>query len=567
MAFLNSLKRAFGFSSEDEEYFDDVNETSEDVINPFKPELIDKNTLLEETDSPNEELSVELPMEVFDSVIAIFNQSLPDFIKQCVDIDAQRRYIYNSLDNSLKESLNNIVAQAHRRGAQQWENERQKLQSELALLREQSKTLESSKTEWKQQQLSLDRQKRALSDRIRDLENQVASLEAEKEQYELETKSLVNKIKVAGVHENDMVAMREENDELRRRLAEAQESGGDALHAQIAELKEKNAEKEAEIKSLSIKIEELSSREEAVTNGETQLERIQQSLTATSEALKAKEDEVNEFVVKVSGLNQENAKLSMELEQQKADAEKVEATYLQQIEELKTKIMVSDRMLSELHSSASSVSDEMDKKDSEIVGLQEEKRVAVEALEVLNEKFRIVNDELQATRDELDQARSELQVVSEIQEQVEKFEDVKKKKDARIVALQAEVTKLNEKIEYLEAEKISLKRTIENNLMRQASSESELRREIDKLKNDLEERRVKTPEMEELPMTESVEKKPRRKAKISAIDTSLDDTEWLMGTPPPDVVTKPASSLDPDFGYQEPSRKSHPENDAQMSLW
>lgn len=567
MAFISSLKRAFGFSSEDEEYFDDVNDSNEDVINPFKPESVERDTPTDGSETPEEVATVAFPLEVFDGVIAIFNQSLPDFIKQCIDIDAQRHYIYNSLDNSLKESLNNVVADAHRRGAKQWDGERQKLQNELTQLREQSKNLETSKSEWKQQQLSLDRQKRALSERVRDLENQVASLEAEKEQYELETKSLVNKIKVAGVHENDMVAMREENEELRRRLAEAQESGGDALLAQIVELKEKNAEKENEIKSLTAKLEDLSSREEAVTNGETQLERIQQSLTATSEALKAKEEEISEYVAKVTGLNQANAKLSMELEQYKAEVEKSEATYLQQIEELKTKIMVSDRMLSELHSSASTATEEMDKKDSEIAGLHEEKRVATEALEVLSEKFKIVNDELQATRDELDQARSELQVVSEIQEQVEKFEEVKNKKEARINALQAEAAKLNEKIEHLEAEKLSLKRTIENNLMRQATSESELRREIDKLKADLEERRVATPEMEELPIAEPPVKKPRRKAKISAIDTSIDDTEWLMGTPPPDVVTKPATNLDAEFGYQEPSRKSHPENDAQMSLW
>lgn len=565
MAFFNSLKRAFGFSSEDEEYFDDSTEVTDEVINPFKSDLAEPSKSVEETAEPEDE-KVELPMEIFDGVIAIFNQSLPDFVKQCVDVDAQRRYIYNSLDESLKTYLRNASDDARRRGASQWEGERQKLQKELGQLREQSKSLETSKTEWKQQQLSLDRQKRALSDRIRDLENQVASLEAEKEQYELETKSLVNKIKVAGVHENDMAAMREELDELRRRLAEAQETGGDALIAQIAELKEKNAEKETIIKSLNEQVEQLSSREEAVSTGETQLERLQQSLTATSEALQAKEEEIAGYAGKVTGLNAENARLSMLIEQMKSDAESSEASYQQQIEELKTKILVSDRMLSELHSSASSATDEMTKKDEEIASLLEEKKVATDSLEVLNEKFRLVNDELQTTRDELEQARGELQVVSEIQEQVERFEEVKNKKDARIASLQAESQKLKDKIDYLENEKISLKRTIENNLVRQASSESELRREIEKLKADLEEHRVATPPMDDLPAPEIV-KKPRKKTKVNAIDTSIDDTEWLMGTPPPDAVTKPASTPDPDFGYQEPTRKSHPENDAQMSLW
>lgn len=564
MAFFNSFKRAFGFSSEDEEYFDDSNEMTDEAINPFNPEPVEPDKPLKETDDTGDK--IELPMEIFDGVIAIFNQSLPDFVKQCVDVDAQRKYIYNTLDESLKTYLNNVAADARKRGGMQWENERQKLQSELAQLREQSKSLETSKNEWKQQQLSLDRQKRALSDRIRDLENQVASLEAEKEQYELETKSLVNKIKVAGVHENDMIAMREELDEMRRRLAEAQESGGDALIAQIAELKEKNAEKDAIIKGLNEQVNELSSREEAVSTGETQLERLQQSLTATSEALQAKEEEAAGYAGKVTGLNAENARLSMIIEQMKSESESATAIYQQQIEELKTKIMVSDRMIGELHASASSATDEITQKEEEIAALREEKKVATDSLEVLNEKFRLVNDELQATRNELEQAQSELQVVSEIQEQVERFEEVKNKKDARIASLQSELSKMKDKLEHLENEKISLKRTIENNLVHQASSESELRRQIDKLKVELEERRVATPEMEDLPVVEP-EKKSRKKAKVNAIDSSIDDTEWLMGTPPTDATTKPTSATDPDFGYQEPARKSHPENDAQMSLW
>ncbi len=566
MAFFKSFKRAFGFSSDDEEYFEDSNENTDEVIPSIRQESVETGMSQEVVDNSEDE-KVELPLEIFDGVISIFNQSLPDFIKQCIDVEAQRRYIYNSLDESLKAFLQNATVEARRRGATQWDSERQKLQSEVAQLKEQSKTLETSKTEWKQQQLSLDRQKRALSDRIRDLENQVVTLEAEKEQYELETKSLVNKIKVAGVHENDMIAMREEMEELRRRLAQAQESGGDALIAQIAELKEKNAEKDTIIKGLNEQVEALSSREEAVSTGETQLERLQQSLTATTEALQAKEEEIAGYAGKITSLNAENARLSMSIEQMKSEAESSVSVYQQQIDELKTKIMVSDRMLGELHASASSVTDEMTKKDEEIASLQEEKKVATDALEVLNEKFRLVNEELQATRDDLEQAQSELQVVSEIQEQVERFEEVKNKKDARIATLQAEALKLKEKIEHLEGEKISLKRTIENNLVHQASSESELRRQIEKLKADLEERRAVTPEMDDLPEVPQPEKKPKKKTKVNAIDSSIDDTEWLMGTPPDDVVTKPASNIDQDFGYQEPTRKSHPENDAQMSLW
>ena len=68
--------------------------------------------------------------------------------------------------------------------------------------------------------------------------------------------------------------------------------------------------------------------------------------------------------------------------------------------------------------------------------------------------------------------------------------------------------------------------------------------------------------------------KPRRKkkrgrpTKISAIDETLDETEWLVATPPKGAVTKAVSiASDSDFGYQEPPRKQPPVNDAQMSLF
>ena len=71
-----------------------------------------------------------------------------------------------------------------------------------------------------------------------------------------------------------------------------------------------------------------------------------------------------------------------------------------------------------------------------------------------------------------------------------------------------------------------------------------------------------------------VPKKTKRKTpisnvKISAIDESIIDADWLISTPPEGTITRPASSITgEDFGYQAPAKKTTPpENDAQMSLW
>ena len=107
------------------------------------------------------------------------------------------------------------------------------------------------------------------------------------------------------------------------------------------------------------------------------------------------------------------------------------------------------------------------------------------------------------------------------------------------------------KVSSLERDVDSLKSTIENNLYNQAISENRLKKEIENLKSKSDD---KVEEITEV--------------KISAIDESLDDADWLISIPPEGTQMRPnSSSSDDDFGYQEPTKKSTPNNEAQMSLW
>ena len=47
------------------------------------------------------------------------------------------------------------------------------------------------------------------------MDNRIASLEAEKEQYDLENKSLINKLKVSGVKQQELDDAKETQDELK----------------------------------------------------------------------------------------------------------------------------------------------------------------------------------------------------------------------------------------------------------------------------------------------------------------------------------------------------------------
>ncbi len=84
----------------------------------------------------------------------------------------------------------------------------------------------------KQAQLSAERQKRALSERVHDLESKVLKLEADCEQYDLEKKSLMNKLKVASVKEDDIEAMRNENQDLRLQLIAARQNKQETISAE-----------------------------------------------------------------------------------------------------------------------------------------------------------------------------------------------------------------------------------------------------------------------------------------------------------------------------------------------
>lgn len=128
---------------------------------------------------------------------------------------------------------------------------------------------------------------------------------------------------------------------------------------------------------------------------------------------------------------------------------------------------------------------------------------------------------------------------------------------SKIEDLQAEKEQLEGKMKMVQEERESMRRTIEQNLYNQAHAESKLRKEIKQLEKKLAAASGAQPD--EQP-------KSKRRRKISAIDESIDSTDWFDSTPPPGEG-KPEQPDNPDFGYQAPQRKKHTDNDAQMLLW
>ncbi len=230
MSFISAMKRAFGFQTEesvDEDLI--MDQTAPDIhyrdasVVPLKelhqqevqerpageklsPEPVEKKN----DDAQDSEL-----LEIFDGVLTIFNEAQPQFIRDCLDRDAQRRYLYTALRSSVDNYISNLSKEARDKALDMDRKEREQLQADVAALREKEKMAEQAIAEQQTKNLSAQRQKRALTQRIEDSEKKIAELEAEKEQSDLQIRSLVNKLKVAEVKGGDSLAQQDEIEGLR----------------------------------------------------------------------------------------------------------------------------------------------------------------------------------------------------------------------------------------------------------------------------------------------------------------------------------------------------------------
>lgn len=256
MSLFSTLKRALGFGADD---YDSDFEQSESVDNPQSEShsAIDDMVPAPPADDP-------LPADILEGVVELFNSIQPEFVKQCIDTEAQKRFLLESIDSALRSRIQAAIVRGHDLGLQQWEEERQSVADEIVELRNQKKELEQKRDESRNARLSAERQKRALNERVHDLENQLLNLEAEKEQLHLENRSMLNKLRVAGITGGlsdddsatekmleEIETLRAENTRLEGELSEAHSSidtltsrlaAAETDAAEIARLRSRNDE-------------------------------------------------------------------------------------------------------------------------------------------------------------------------------------------------------------------------------------------------------------------------------------------------------------------------------------
>lgn len=197
MSFFDKLKRALGFGPD----IDDID--TDDSFHPQAEESSAPAPAKVTAPQPAAALptvSPEMKERIFDGAVAIFNEALPGFLSASIDQDKQRQRLVESIDKGVDEYLNAIVAQAQAFAEAQLMADTQRARSESEKLRKDLEAVEQQRSTLREERLSADRRRRALAERVSDLEAQLAKAEAEVEQYQLENRGLINKLKVADVH-------------------------------------------------------------------------------------------------------------------------------------------------------------------------------------------------------------------------------------------------------------------------------------------------------------------------------------------------------------------------------
>ena len=494
MSMMTFFRRAFGSSSvtEDEEVVQapaedpgqDVGEptvaTSEAVDQSVPPPYTSgSGTAVPESDaSPAVTADADgdptLADDLFDAVIELFNRSQPEFVRQCLNVEAQRSYIINSLSSSLRRRMTALSS-----GDMAWMKERDELESRLASLEGEGGEIERLRTENESLRSGSENQQRELNERIQELERHVRQLTQEKEGYLNHSNAFDNSHELSDAHD---------------RIQEM-EAEMEATRAKLSEAEERNL-------TFEIRIDELESR--LAAGGD---------VPAAEPAEKADAAGAGARIVELEGqktsLENEKAELTAECERLRAEIER-QSTLREQLE---VKASMSDAMINELRNN------------------------------------------LASARAEIEQINTEQETaISQIQQQLEGFEDLKARKNA--------------KIKELKEANANLHKTIETNLYNQANSEMKLRLEIKGLKAEIEKLSAATegapvivPVPEET-MTQPQARPSRRRGrpKKARIDSDLDNTEWF-------AAGKESKRPDPDFGYHEPPRRPMNDDEAQLTLF
>lgn len=353
MALFDNIKRAFGFTDNEEEINNSEYISKEPYINPFKKQSkVIGNEIEQESNLPE----LLIPEDALVELLSLINSSLPDFIKKCIDIEAEKKFLNDLIGSSITQYCEKAKESAVQNLKLSNERDRLQLQQQNEELKLSVESYEQKIREIKNNQMSSERQKKSLTERIADLESQSSKLEGEVEQLGLEKMSLLNKLKVSQVKTEDNESLKEENIHLLEELNQFRNQ-----HKESAEVI--NQEKDNlinEINSLKNDLEEKNNKVLELTSELI----LNKSNNEEFGKLSVENNTLKEKIVELSILADDNSNLKEKL--------KLNSEELQNLQEELNEANSALEVVREVQDQLDKVEEMKKRKDSKIERLSEE---------------------------------------------------------------------------------------------------------------------------------------------------------------------------------------------------
>lgn len=568
MGFFNKLKSALGYSDseydEDDELdgFNPAHRTP--YVNPFKkdetmPDLSDleqpaeaaPTAVAEVKSAPVAEVEEKLPDGVFDGIITIINGNLPEFVRDCIDIEKERKAVSVAMGPKFRDYVLNLRRTSLEEARTQWIDERNALTGKLAQSNQRADEAVRKASEIKDRLMSEERQRRAIVERSHDLEARIADLEAQHEQEQLQNKGLLNKIKVMQLQVTDSQKDAEEitrlnkliNDQ-RTRLAKIVD-----LEAQIAEL---NAENDSLKRQLD-EMQQSAEAQEIADEYKSKMEVANALINDLRSTAAAKEQEAKALSEKLVVATNEITGLQDDLKAAQEELE-IAAEIQEKIEQFE---VIKERKDAEIRNLRNQLAQS---KDADVAAASANSALAqsrseCDALKAqLAELQKKVAEQAEVSRaHDVDTANQ----IDRLKTTADKAEKARKTMSGELDEARARVDELTATLNRYKADNMSFDVQVKNlkaNIKDRDAEIGELRRMLD----------AKGVEVGEIDITpfNADEIGDEDASVVSAID-DIDNIDWLMPSPPSEPEEKPA---------EEPEREERrqPSNEigaAQMSLF
>lgn len=568
MGFFNKLKSALGYSDseydEDDELdgFNPAHRTP--YVNPFKkdepvPDLGDleqpaepaPTAVTEVKSAPVAEVEEKLPDGVFDGIITIINGNLPEFVRDCIDIEKERKAVSVAMGPKFRDYVLNLRRTLLEEARTQWIDERNALTGKLAQSNQRADEAVRKASEIKDRLMSEERQRRAIVERSHDLEARIADLEAQHEQEQLQNKGLLNKIKVMQLQVSDSQKDAEEITRLNKLINDQR-----TRLAKIADLEAQIADLNAENDSLKRQLDEMQQSAEAQEIADEYKSKMEvanaliNDLRSTAAAKEQEAKALSEKLVvatnEITGLQddlkaaQEELEIAAEIQEKIEQFEVVKERKDAEIRNLRNQLAQSK----EADIAAASANSALAQSRSECDAL---KAQVAELLKKVEEQAEVSRAHDVDTANQIDRLKTN----------AAKAEKARKAMSGELDEARARVDELTATLNRYKADNMAFDVQVKNLKANIKDRDAE----IEELRRMLDSKGVEVGEIDITPFNAD-EISTEDASVVSAID-DIDNIDWLMPSPPSEPEEKPEEEPE----REERRQPSHDIGAAQMSLF